>query len=117
MTETFFQQPQIRQRTFEVFIFNPQKSIPSFFQFIFFFSFSWFEIAISGMGLLGLHCLLYVASCYPDRTQQIIAKHEQRGDSSQGTFPWACAGINVCAMLYDLFQVFLRKKTFFLMIL
>eukprot|EP00008_Paramoeba_atlantica_P009172 CAMPEP_0201482642 /NCGR_PEP_ID=MMETSP0151_2-20130828/6908_1 /ASSEMBLY_ACC=CAM_ASM_000257 /TAXON_ID=200890 /ORGANISM="Paramoeba atlantica, Strain 621/1 / CCAP 1560/9" /LENGTH=397 /DNA_ID=CAMNT_0047865423 /DNA_START=44 /DNA_END=1237 /DNA_ORIENTATION=+ len=58
-----------------------------------------------GMGLLGLHCLLYVASCYPDRTQQIIAKHEQRGDSSQGTFPWACAGINVCAMLYDLFQL------------
>jgi ELMO/CED-12 family len=67
------------------------------------------------MGLLGLHCLLFIATCFPERTQVIIAKHEQR-EGESGTFPWACAGINVCAMLYDLFQVYslllLQKYTY-----
>jgi hypothetical protein len=52
-----------------------------------------------GMGLLGLHTLIYFAEQQPEQFRGIIAKQQERKERD---YPVAVVGINVCQMLYDL---------------
>ena len=84
------------------FISDPTKDFRGFSNFYFFNMY--FDVNL-GMGLLGPHCLLYLSTCYTTQAQQTISKYEQQHDDYHITFPWACAGINICSMLYNLLQV------------
>eukprot|EP00961_Rhodomonas_salina_P272942 3688133-Rhodomonas_salina.1 len=49
------------------------------------------------MGLLGLHCLLYLASHYPERARSII-----RDGAPKRDYPYGSVGINVVATLVEM---------------
>lgn len=55
-----------------------------------------------GMGLLGLHNLVYFAETYPDKWKDIVKRNLERKERE---YPTAVAGINITQSLFDMLNV------------
>lgn len=55
-----------------------------------------------GMGLLGLHNLLYFAEVYPEKWREIVKRNQDRKERE---YPTAVAGINITQALFEILNV------------
>ena len=63
---------------------------------------------VRGGGELALECLVHFAERQPAAVQRILAANRRRERAHEGpggSYPWACAGINIARMLCEVFHV------------